>query len=308
MAVSAASGYAQLSGNLINPKFSMKLIERFYCSSVIADISVTDYSGEINNCGDQITFFREPEVQIQNLEKDGKLEHQTLLPDAVTMSVDNRLAFSVKIDRLDVQQMCNWEKWKESSLKRAVYNMNQQVDKILLTSLYADVDPRNKGSLTSAGYNFGRPTAPLVLTSANILQVLSQLHAQLCTLCASGEDMFVVLPCEAMPVLMNSPILSQAFASGLAGSALLNGKLPTMIAGFHVYFSVNVGTALEGAVPAFFIIAGRRDSTGFVMSNTDDFRIIEDKDDPDKYFQGFVTWGSKVIRKEGLVGLYATLA
>lgn len=308
MAVSASSGYPQYSGNLITPKFSMELIERFYCTSVFADISVTDYSGEIRGCGDQITFFREPEVAIQNLEKDGKIEHQTLIAESVTMTIDNRFAFSVKIDRLDEQQICNWEKWKESFLKRAVYNMNQLIDKRLLTSLYAEVDSRNKGILTSARYNFGAPGAPLSLTSANILQVMAQIHAQLCTLCASGEEMFIVLPCEAMPVLMNSPILGQAYASGLSNSALLNGKIPDMIAGFHVYFSVNVGTAVEGANTAFFIIAGRRDSTGFAITNENDFRIIEDKDDPDHYYQGFMTWGSKVIRKEGLVGVYATLA
>jgi hypothetical protein len=308
MAISAASGYPQWSGNLISPKFSMKLIERFYCSSVIADISTTDYSGDLMGCSDQITFFREPEVTIQSLEKDGKIEHQTLVTDAVTMTVDNRLAFSVKVDRIDQQQMCNWDKWKESFLKRAVYNMNQGIDKTLLTSLYAQVDSRNKGSLTSARYNFGATGAPLAITSANILQILSQIKAQLCTLCASSSDMFIVLPCEAEPVLANSPTLSLAYANGQGGSSLLNGRVPSMIAGFHVYFSVNVGTAVEGGNTAFFILAGRKDSTAFAITNEEDYRVMQHPDTPDYYYQGFMVWGSKVIRPEGLVGLYATFA
>lgn len=307
MAIPAASGYPQYSGNLIHPKFSSKLISRFYCSSVFADISTTEYSGDLKSCGDQITFFKEPEVVIGRLEKDGKIEHQTLVPESVTMTINDRLYFSVKVDMDDEDMMCNWETWKEAFMKRATYNMKQLIDKELLTKLYAEVDPRSKGT-TSAGYNFGAPTAPLALTSTNILQVLSQINAQLCTLCSSGDDMFIVLPCEAQPLLMNSPILGQAYASGLNESTLLTGKAPRKIAGFDVYFSTNVGTVADGPLPVFLIIAGRKDSTAFAINNEGRFRVLPDKDSPDHFYQGFLIYGEKVIRKEGLAALYATLA
>lgn len=96
MAIPAASGYPQYSGNLIHPKFSSKLISRFYCSSVFADISTTEYSGDLKSCGDQITFSKEPEVVIGRLEKDGKIEHQTLVPESVTMTINDRLYFPSK--------------------------------------------------------------------------------------------------------------------------------------------------------------------------------------------------------------------
>ena len=59
MAIPAASGYPQYSGNLINPLFSMDLLERFYASTIYSDISSTEYTGELEKGGDQITFWRD---------------------------------------------------------------------------------------------------------------------------------------------------------------------------------------------------------------------------------------------------------
>lgn len=60
MAVKAAAGYPQYSNNIITPMFSMDLLERFYCTTVFSDISTTEYSGELQKCGDQITFSANP--------------------------------------------------------------------------------------------------------------------------------------------------------------------------------------------------------------------------------------------------------
>jgi hypothetical protein len=46
MAVPAAPGYPQYSGNLISPMFSMDLLELFYCTSIYGEISTTEYSGQ----------------------------------------------------------------------------------------------------------------------------------------------------------------------------------------------------------------------------------------------------------------------
>ncbi len=52
MAVPAAAGYVQYSGNIISPLFSMELLEQFYCSTLYSDISTVEYSGELEKCGD----------------------------------------------------------------------------------------------------------------------------------------------------------------------------------------------------------------------------------------------------------------
>jgi len=47
----------QYSGNLISPMFSMDLLELFYCTSIYGEISTTEYSGTLEKCGDQVTFY-----------------------------------------------------------------------------------------------------------------------------------------------------------------------------------------------------------------------------------------------------------
>ena len=73
MPVPAAAGYPQYSGSLITPIFRMDLLERFYDTTLYSEISTTEYTGELNKGGDQITFMREPKVIVRDYDKNGKI-------------------------------------------------------------------------------------------------------------------------------------------------------------------------------------------------------------------------------------------
>ena len=75
MPLASASGYPAYTGSLIPPMFSSKLVEQFYCTSTYADITTTEYTGELNRCGDQITFFRSPRVRVRRGQKDSTIRH-----------------------------------------------------------------------------------------------------------------------------------------------------------------------------------------------------------------------------------------
>jgi hypothetical protein len=296
--------------------FSSKLVEQFYCSSTYADVTTTEYSGELNKCGDQITFFRSPRVRIRRGQKDSTIKHDTIDTCPVTMVVDRELEFSVKISKIDVKQICNWDAWQTSLLKSASYNIGEAIDQELLAQMYVEADPQNKG--TTAGvrthsYNLGAVGAPVDITAANIWQVLTQVAGVLREQCLPMEDLFIVLPDVALPILLNSPMLSAN--AGLAGAccevasnAVLNGKIPAKIAGFDVYISHNVFSTVDGGDTVYEVVAGWRGATAFAMQ-IEETRIIDnDKDSWDIYLQGMTVYGSKVIQAEGLAGLYATFA
>lgn len=314
--VPSASGYPNYSGSLIPPMFSSKLVEQFYCSSTYADITTTEYSGELNKCGDQITFFRSPRVRIRRGQKDSTIKHDTIDTCPITMVVDKELEFSVKIAKIDVKQICNWDAWQTSLLKSASYNIGEAIDQELLAKMYVEAGSTNKGTtagVRTGSYNLGAVGAPVVITSANIWQVLTQVAGVLREQCLPMEDIFIVLPDIALPVLLNSPMLSAN--AGLAGAccdvasnAILNGKIPAKIAGFDVYISHNVFSAIDGANTVYEVVAGWRGATAFAMQ-IEETRIIDnDKDSWDVYLQGMTVYGSKVIQAEGLAGLYATFA
>lgn len=315
MAIPAASGYPQYSGNLIPPMFSMDLIEQFYCTSVMGDITTTEYTGELKKCGDQITFFRAPKVTVRRNVKDGTIKHDTIDTCPITMTIDQLLEFSVKISQIDIEQICNWSKWESSLLKSASYEMTEEIDAELLCKMALDAHPCNKGAkagVKSGTYNLGAVGTPISLTAANIWEVLTYLRAVLKEQCAPMDDLFVVLPDVAEPYLLNSPKITQnpALAGAccdIASNGILNGKIPMKIAGFDVYVSHNVCKVFDAAVTAdcYQIVAGYRGSTAFAAQIERTRVVGDDKDSWDTYMQGMTVYGHKVIRAEGLAMLYA---
>lgn len=316
MGVPTTVGYPSYSGSLIPPMFSSKLVEQFYCGSTYADITTTEYSGELNKCGDQITFFRSPRVRVRRGQKDSTIKHDTIDTCPITMVVDKELEFSVKIAKIDVKQICNWDAWQASLLKSASYNIGEAIDQELLAKMYVEADPTNKGAtagVRTGSYDLGEVGSPVAITSSNIWQVLTQVAGVLREQCLPMEDLFIVLPDVALPILLNSPMLSAN--AGLAGAccevasnAVLNGKIPAKIAGFDVYISHNVYSAVDGSDVVYECVAGWRGATAFAMQ-IEETRIIDnDKDSWDVYLQGMTVYGSKVIQAEGLAGLYATFS
>lgn len=316
MAVTAASGYPQYSGSLIPPMFSSKLVEQFYCSSVYADITTTEYSGELNKCGDQITFFRTPRVRVRRGSKDGTIKHDTIDTCPITMVIDQMLEFSVKVSKVDMKQICNWASWESSLLKSASYNIGESIDAALLALTFVQAAAANKGiaaGVRTGSYNLGATGAPLALTSNNIWETLTQVAGVLREQCLPMDDLFIVLPDVALPILLNSPMISAN--AGLAGAccdvasnAILNGKVPAKIAGFDIYISHNVPYVTDTGVVAYSMTAGWRGATAFAMQIEDTRVITDDKDSWDSYMQGMTVYGYKVIQDEGVAGLYGSFA
>lgn len=308
MAVPAASGYPQYSGNLISPMFSMDLLELFYCSTVFAEVSTTEYSGELSKCGDQITFWREPEVRIRDTQKNAQIIHDTIDSEPITLIVDKAKDFSVKISQIDEEQMCNWPKWRESFLKRSSYQLAQEIDRTLLGQMYADVDPLNRGvtaGAKSGNINLGETGAPVSVDETNIIEVFALLHQALDEQCAPRDGRFIVLPPAAITLLRNSD-LKAAYLTGLSWSPSVNGKLPDQVMGFNILESINAPRVYDAGVGAYcyHLIAGVKMATAFA-AQIDKTRVIEDKDDWATYYQGLAVYGFKVLYPKALVDLYA---
>lgn len=299
--------------------FSQEIIERFYCTSIAADITTTEYTGELQRCGDQITFFRSPRVTVREIAKDQSIVHDTIDTSPVTMTVDKELGFSVKIAKEDVERICNWSRWNDEIIKNATYEIGQYIDVDVLANMYVDASPQNRGAtagVLSQSYNLGVTGAPVVITSLNIWEYFTYVYAVLMEQCLpDSNNWFIVLPEVARPILLASPFLVNN--AGLAGQCcnitsdvVTNGKLPVMIGGMEVYFSKNIGRVFDGAVSAwcYQIVAGWRGSTAFAVLVTETRVIENDKDDWDQYIQGRTVYCKKVMQPEGVAAMYARFA
>jgi len=310
--IPAAAGYPQYSGNLILPQFGQELIERFYCSTIFGEISNTDYIGQLAKQGDQITFFREPRAVVRDYIKDMTLKHDTLTAESVTLTVDKAKYFSLKIDRIDQFQMGPmWEKMRSAFLSNAAREIANQIDCSLLGMVYTKADCANRGpqaGCQSGMYNLGTTGNPVVITEANIVEVLTCLQAVLNEACVPRENRYVVLPPIAEKVLLNSPLANYCF-SGQQPTMLLNGRIPNMVAGFKIFISPHVPKVFDAGagVDAYQIIAGIQASTVFA-SQIDEVRTMQDFNNFDTFLQGLSVYGFDVIEPKGLVSLYARFA
>jgi len=306
----SSAGYSQYADVLITPQFGDRLIARGYCSFVAGDITDTDYAGDLAKCGDQITYFVEPEVEINEYQKNGPLQPQELESESVTMVVDRAKYYNVKLDKIDEKQICFIDKWVDSFLKRADYNMKSLLDPEVLMRMAYETAPTNKGmnaGKESQSQDLGEIGNPVPITSANIIEVLTRLDVVLREACRWEDgQMFVILPNVARNALMGSD-LKAAYLTGLSQSPILNGKFPLVIMGFNVYFTDQVPHVKDLATnrSAYWIVAGHKKATGFAQQ-LEDHEIITMEHSFGKFYRGLWVYGHKPFLRDALAALYAS--
>lgn len=308
MAIPAAAGYQQYSGNIITPEFSEKILENFQCRTIYHEISTTEYSGTLEKMGDELVFFHEPDININPYEKGGQIINQNITMSPIKMLIDKAFSFGVAFDRIDMKQIQNFERIKERILVRAPYNLSVNIDTQLLANMYADVDPNNAGAnagVKSGSFNLGVTGNPVTVSSTNIIQVLTDVQSVLDEQCIPPDDRFIVLPVLGKNALLNSDLRAAYFA-GTGESQVLNGRLPNTVAGFTVYISNFLPQVFDAAVSAncYQIVAGAKMATGFA-SQIDEVRYREFDNTFGAAIQGLAVYGHKVLYNKALAGLYA---
>jgi hypothetical protein len=309
MGIPAASGYPQYSGNLITPIFRMQLLERWYCSTLYSDIASTEYTGELNQGGDEIIFWREPKVQVRKYVKNQPIQHDTIDGEPVKMVIDQAYNFSIKMNKIDEQQIQNFDTWKAAFLKSAGIELARTIDPVLLTEMYTSAASTNQGTtagVQSANINLGTAGAPLVITAANIVSTLALVHQVLDEACAPKEGRFITLPPAGMTALRNSD-LQKAYLTALNWSPLINGRIPETVMGFTILESMYIPRVVDGTVNklSYHLVAGVKMATAFAAT-IEDSRVITDKDVWANYYQGLSVFGFKTLYGDGLVHIYAT--
>jgi len=127
MAFPKASGYGNLpNGNFSPTIFSQKAQLAFRKSSVVEDITNTDYAGEIANYGDSVRIIKEPEITVSDYKRGTAVAAQDLNDADFSMVVDQANYYMFKID--DIEQAHSHVNFMDLATDRAAYRLRDTFD------------------------------------------------------------------------------------------------------------------------------------------------------------------------------------
>ena len=309
----AASGGANFSHTVYSmPVMSADILANFYQSTIFADISTTQYTGELRKAGDTIVFRREPNFMV----REGGGINSTIKHDqaefaARSYTVGRSMYFSIGIDPLMADRTPDWNALEQKLVASAGRKMSEHIDTRVLNEMYLYASPQNRGATAgrlSRSYNLGAPGAPLVVTSSNILEILTRVKGVLAEQ-NFDENAFTYLitPPVADVKLMNSE-LRQAYFSGLGQTTYLNGRIGQPIAGLNMFRTNRCPVVWDSVAGkwCYILSFGQKEATAFCAMNEYVRRIDNDPNSWLYYIQQRSCWDFFVLYPEMLGYLYVT--
>jgi uncharacterized protein YqfB (UPF0267 family) len=131
MAFSTASGYGNLpNGNFSSVIYSKKVQSAFRKSTVVGDITNSDYFGEISAQGDTVKIIKEPEISVSQYRRGDVVSAQDLDDEDFSLTIDKANYFAFKID--DVEEAHSHINFMQLATDRAAYRLSDQFDQQVL--------------------------------------------------------------------------------------------------------------------------------------------------------------------------------
>lgn len=127
MAFSTANGYGNLpNGNFSPVIYSQKVQKEFRKSSVIEDVTNTDYMGEIANYGDSVRIIKEPEITVSDYARGTALSTQDITDADFSLIIDQANYFQFAID--DIEAAHSHVNFMDLATDRAAYRLKDKYD------------------------------------------------------------------------------------------------------------------------------------------------------------------------------------
>lgn len=344
MAFAKATGYTNLNAGNFSPViYSKKTQLAFRKSSVVEDITNTDYSGEIANFGDSVKIIKEPDITINSYARGTQLATQDLTDADFTMVVDQANYFQFAID--DIEEAHSHVNFMDLATDRAGYKLRDTFDADVLgymsgyewngSAWAARTAPAGTKADASAGNDellaanklqagtFGGTANNSIPVAAgggtgavtSPLAILNRMARLMDAANVDTDGRWLVVDPVFVEQLMDedSKLINADF--GGEGEAR-NGKLPGTIRGFRIYKSNNLPykgtgagtTASSGSTTNFGVIVAGHDSavaTAEQIAKTESFRS------PDTFadiVRGMQLYGRKLLRPEAVMTAAYNLA
>lgn len=310
--IPAVAGYPQHSGSSLSlPILSNHMLVRLYQATVFGEISTTEYTGELARGGDTIVFRKEPNINIREGGGLGStIRHDHAQWDGKTFTIGRTAYFSLACDPLDDRLFPNVAAQESMLMESGARKKAEYIDKTVLNEIYLSAHPRNRGDRAgriTGSFNLGKPGAPIVLNSGNILEVLTRIRGVMAeqNVNVDAEDIYMVVPPSVDVLLMNSD-LKAAYFSGNGQSTYINGRLPNKMAGITMYKTNRCPLVYDAAVGGWCYVMtfGVKRATAFASIIDFMRRVDNDSNTWLYYLQSRLAWDFFVLYPNLLGYLY----
>jgi hypothetical protein len=240
MPIPIAPGYTDYSSDGTNKYtpiiFSGKTLQKFYETTFLSRISVTDYLGEIRNKGDKVTVRTVPDITIRDYQKGSSLILEHPESPSIEFTINRAKYFNFALDDIDIHFMdLNMiDKYADDASQQ----LKLTVEREALGWLYTQVNSKNQGANAgqlSGDINLGTTGVPLSVTKSTILDVLIDCGIVLDEQTGSTENRWILLP-PAIAGMIKKSDLRDASITGDPKSVLRTGLIGR-IDRFDIYVS-----------------------------------------------------------------------
>ena len=149
MAFKTAAGYGNLPNGNFSPVIYSKQVQlAFRKTSVVENITNSDYFGEIANMGDSVKIIKEPEITVKEYARGANVQPQDLDDEDFTLTIDKANYFAFKID--DIEEAHSHVNFSQLASDRAGYRLKDNYDQDVLGYLSGFVQSANNAVASSA--------------------------------------------------------------------------------------------------------------------------------------------------------------
>lgn len=308
------------SGAFIPTLWSGKLLAKFYQNTILAEVTNTDYEGELKNQGDTVRIRLAPSISIQDYTVGQNLSYEVPTPIFQDMQVNKGKYFGVQVNDVlayqsDMDLMNMFTEDAAKQLKIAIEN--EVFFNSFITEGPAAANEGGAAGAISAAYDLGTDVAPIdQATPENVLNTILRMATVLDEQNVPEDGRFLIISPFDRQLLMQSNI-AQAYFTGDQSSTIRTGKIG-MLDRFTVYVSnlLPKGEAGKALVPGLsatsggatvtnakarrVMVAGTKQATSFAMT-VDKTEPLRNQTDFGDIVRGLAVYGRKVVKPEALV-------
>jgi hypothetical protein len=225
------------SGTIIPTLWAKKFLERFYDATVLAQISQTDYEGEIKSMGDKVTISQIPDITITNYAMGDTLAVQRPTQTTLDLLIDQGKYWQFVLDDVaDAQAFTNMmSPWAENASERMKIVVDTDVLAYLVGKATAVTNRGATAGRISANVNLGIAATPVVLTKTNVIDYIVDLGQVLDEANCPETGRKLTIPAW-MAALIKKSDLKDASVTGDSVSIARNGRIGT-VDRFELYVS-----------------------------------------------------------------------